>query len=145
MDASGNLFIADTLNNRVRMVSPAGMIYTVAGGCETTDFGVNGVPATSARLNAPTGVAVDASGNLFIADTGDNRICKISPAGRNGYLSGIITLYAGGGTADFGVNGIPATSARLNAPRASRWTPPATSSSPIPAATGSARSAATAA
>ena len=115
VDASGNLFIADTSNNRVRMVSPAGIIYTIAGG-ETADFGVNGVPATSARLNAPTGVAVDASGNLFIADTGNNRICEVSPDGRNGYLSGIITLFAGGGTADFGVNGIPATSARLNAP-----------------------------
>ena len=115
VDASGNLFIADTLKNRVRMVH-AGMIYTVAGGGETTDFGVNGVPATSARLNEPTGVAVDASGNLFIADTGNNRICEVSPDGRNGYLSGIITLFAGGGTADFGVNGIPATSARLNAP-----------------------------
>ena len=114
VDASGNLFIADTSNNRVRMVSPAGIIYTIAGG-GTADFGVNGVPATSARLNAPTGVVVDASGNLFIADTGDNRICKISPAGSNGYLSGIITLYAGGGTEDFG-GGVPATSARLNAP-----------------------------
>ena len=70
MDASGNLYIADTGNNRIRKVSPNGIITTVAG---------NGTPAI---LNAPTGIAVSASGNLYIADTRNNRILVVDPSGR---------------------------------------------------------------
>ena len=72
MDASGDLFIADTGNNRIREVSPDGDDY--ARGIIDTVVG-NGTPAI---LNAPTGVAVSASGNLYIADTG-NRSADSSP------------------------------------------------------------------
>ena len=88
VDASGNLFIADTNNDRIREVSPDGNIVTIAG---DAGFSGDGGPASIAQLNQPEGVAVDASGNLYIADTGNNRIRKISP-------NGIITTVAGNGT-----------------------------------------------
>jgi sugar lactone lactonase YvrE len=84
VDGAGNLVIADTRNNRVRVVAAsagtfygqamaAGDIYTVAGTGEHGDSGNRG-PATAARLTGPAGVAVDAAGNLVIADTGNSRI-----------------------------------------------------------------------
>src|SRR5208283_1475129 len=90
VDASGNLYIADTDNNRIRKISPNGIITTVAG-TGIAGFSGDGGPASQAQLNHPEGVAVDASGNLYIADTGNNRIRKISP-------NGIITTVAGNGT-----------------------------------------------
>jgi sugar lactone lactonase YvrE len=97
VDTSRNLFIADTPNNRIRKVSPSGIITTVAGngpscaysGSCVGAYQGDGGPATSATLFLPSGVAVDASGNLFIADVYDNRIRKVS--------SGIITAVAGSG------------------------------------------------
>ena len=72
VDGSGNVFIADSCNNRVReVVKATGIIITVAG-TGTTGYSGDGGPATAAQLNDPTGVAVDSSGNLFIADTGNN-------------------------------------------------------------------------
>jgi uncharacterized protein (TIGR03437 family) len=77
VDASGNLFFADSYNNRVRKVSPSGIITTVAGnGNSSTQLSGIGGPATSAALGGPTGVAVDASGNLFIAVGG--HVLKVS-------------------------------------------------------------------
>ena len=76
VDASGNLYIADTDNNRIRKISPDGDDY--ARGIIVTIVG-NGTPAI---LNAPTGIAVSASGNLYIADTGNNRILVVDPSGR---------------------------------------------------------------
>ena len=91
VDASGNLFIADTVNNVVREVSVAtGIISTVAGGV-TQGFGGDGGKATSAYLYNPTGLFIDASGNLFIADRGNNRIRKVT-------TDGIIRTVAGNGT-----------------------------------------------
>ena len=90
VDASGNLFIADSGNNRIRKVSASGIITTVAGD-GTTAFSGDGGPATSASLYLNVGgVAVDASGNLFIADCVNNRIRKVS-------ANGIITTVAGDG------------------------------------------------
>src|ERR1019366_754381 len=107
VDASGNLFIADTYNNLVREVSASGMITTVAGGGSPAGGLGDGGPATSASLNQPFGIAVDASGNLFIADTNNFLVRKVS-------ASGTITTVAGGGRPADGVgDGGPATLAAL--------------------------------
>jgi sugar lactone lactonase YvrE len=93
-DAAGNLFIADWGNSRVRKVSPDGIITTVAGAggcCGSFD---DGIPATRAQLGGPVGLALDTSGNLFIADYSHNRIRKVSP-------DGIITTVADPGVQEF--------------------------------------------
>jgi len=77
VDAAGNLFIADTSNNRVRKVTPSGVISTVAGN-GTRGFSGDGGPATSAQLNSLSGVAVDTAGNVFIADTQNDRIRMVT-------------------------------------------------------------------
>jgi uncharacterized protein (TIGR03437 family) len=88
VDASGNLFIADTANGRIRKVSPSGVITTVAGnGC--CGYSGDGQPATSAALDQPQGVAVDSSGNIYIADTGNSVIRMVTAS------TGIITTIAG--------------------------------------------------
>ena len=77
MDARGNLFIADTLNSRIRMIAAGtGIITTVGGPGRWGSYGDNG-PATAAFLVIPTGLTVDAAGNIFIADTGNYRIRAI--------------------------------------------------------------------
>ena len=107
VDASGNLFIGDVTNNRIRKVSTSGIITTVAGN-GTLGYSGDGGSATSAALAYPSGVAVDASGNLFIAD--NNRIRKVS-------TSGVITTVAGNGTRGYSGDGGSADSAELNSPR----------------------------
>ncbi|MFZ0962437.1 MAG: choice-of-anchor D domain-containing protein [Terriglobia bacterium] len=107
-DAQGNLFIADTNNNRIRRVDAVtGIITTVAGGGQYNNLG-DGGPATSAFLGGPYSVALDAQGNLFIGDPGDNRVRRVDA------LTGIMTTVAGNGTAGFSGDGGPATSASLN-------------------------------
>ncbi len=103
LDASGNLYIADTRNNRIRKVS-GGEITTVAGN-GTAGYNGDNIPATSAELNQPVGVAVDASGNLYIADSYNNRIRKVS--------GGTITTVAGTGTALYNGDNILATLANI--------------------------------
>ena len=118
LDAQGNLFIVDAGNQRVRRVDAAtGIITTVAGsgvpnaaGQVAGGFSGDGGPATSAQLAEPWGVALDAHGNLFIADTGNHRIRRVDAA------SGIITTVAGNGTQTFSGDGGPATSAGLVEP-----------------------------
>ena len=147
VDASGNVYISDTENDRVRKITPAGIITTFASaggpkglvfdgsgnlyvaaasdgrvykidpsGNRTTitgngyyEFGGDGGPATAAALYAPTAVAIDAAGKIFIADAANNRIRMINTAG-------IITTIAGNGTAGFSGDGGPAVSAELNNP-----------------------------
>lgn len=95
VDKSGNLFIADTYNGCIRKVDAAGIISTVAGLCSypwVDGFEGDGGPATSAKLARPFGVAVDDAGNLYIADTYNNRVRKVS-------TDGIITTIAGNGAA----------------------------------------------
>jgi uncharacterized protein (TIGR03437 family) len=102
VDASGNLFIADTGNNRIRKVSASGIITTVAGNGITdpvtgrSSFSGDGGPAISATLNNPDGVVVDAAGNIFIADTGNNRIREVSapPAAPSVTSGGIVPVYS---------------------------------------------------
>lgn len=79
-DSSGNLYIADRDNNRIRRVSTDGTITTVAGTGASGNAGDGGL-ATDAQLNAPSSVSVDAAGNLYIADTGNQRIRKVTPDG----------------------------------------------------------------
>ena len=89
-DSAGNLFIADRLNHRIRKVDTSGNITTVAGN-GTAGFSGDGGAATSAQLFQPNGLTFDSSGNLFIADTLNNRIRKVD-------TSGNITTVAGTGT-----------------------------------------------
>jgi len=89
MDASGNLYIADQANQRIRKVTPDGIIHTVAGNGQPGFSGDGGL-AAGAQLNWPTGLAVDAAGNLYVADTINFRVRKITPDGH-------ITTVAGGG------------------------------------------------
>ena len=110
VDSAGNLYIADTGNSRIRKVSN-GVITTVAGNGTHGFSGDNG-PATSAQLYNPDGVAVDPAGNLYIADTLDNRIRKVS--------NGVITTVAGNGTYGFSGDNGPATSAQLSRPHRRR-------------------------
>jgi trimeric autotransporter adhesin len=76
VDSSGNLYIADTQNNRIRKITPSGLITTVAGD-GNEGYGGDGGFARSAQLRWPKGIAVDRAGNLYIADTGNNRIRKV--------------------------------------------------------------------
>jgi len=108
VDSSGNLYVADTGNRRIRRVSAAGIVTTVAGN-GTAGFSGDGGPAVSASLSLPQGVAVDGAGNLYIADTNNNRIRKVSS-------SGIITTIAGNGNTGYGGDGAPAVNALLNGP-----------------------------
>lgn len=109
LDAAGNLFIADLGNNRIRKVSTQGTISTVAGSSSIYGYSGDGGPATAARLSLPSGVAVDAHANLYIADTGNDRIRRVD--GR-----GVITTVAGNGHRGFAGDGGPATAAELNGP-----------------------------
>ena len=138
VDAAGNLFIADTNNYRIRRVSTSGIITTIAGNGVNGYLG-DGGPAVSAQLSNPTGVAVDGAGNVFFSDTTynlfpatNNRIRMISP-------NGIITTVAGNGSPGASGDGGPATLPNSPARRAWQSTPRATSSSPIPRTTASAR------
>jgi uncharacterized protein (TIGR03437 family) len=113
LDSQGNIYIADTGNHCVRMISASGaIITTIAGTGGTTGYSGDKGAATSATLRYPTGLAFDSTGNLYIADTGNNVIRKIT--------SGTITTVAGdngqsaGDAGDFGA----ATSAILNGPTA---------------------------
>jgi uncharacterized protein (TIGR03437 family) len=109
LDAAGNLYIADTANHRIRKVTPSGIITTIAGSGTSPGFAGDNGPATSALLNNPKGVAVDASGNVFIADTFNQRIRVVSTAG-------IITTIAGNGFSGYLGDGGPAITAQLQFP-----------------------------
>ena len=107
VDGAGNVYIADTANNRVRRVTRGGTITTYAGSGNA--LGDNG-PATSAALRSPTGLALDGQGNLYIAEYNGARVRKVSPAGT-------ISTVAGTGSPGRTGDGGPATSARLYLPR----------------------------
>ena len=108
IDAAGNLYIADFQNHRIRKVNPSGIISTVAGN-GTSGFSGDGDIATKAQFFYPADVAVDASGNLFIADENNARVRKVNK-------NGIISTVAGNGVSGYGGDGGPATSAALSIP-----------------------------
>jgi len=112
IDSAGNLYIADSVNNRVRVVFPNGTINTLAGNGTVGypgSFGDSG-PANQAQLQLPTGIAVDSKGNVYIADTGDNLIRKVTPDGN-------IHSIAGDGYANFYGDAAAATSSEVNHPQ----------------------------
>jgi len=115
MDAAGNLYVADTHNGRVRRVSAAtGVIRTITGtdvmGGNVQIFGGDNGAATAAGLALPRGLAMDAAGNLYFADSANHRIRRISP-------SGVITTVAGQGTEAFAGDNAAAAAASLDSPQ----------------------------
>ncbi len=107
LDGAGNLYIADTGNSRVREVS-GGTITTVAGN-GTAGYSGDGSAATSAQLYAPVGLAFDAKGSLYIADTDNSAVRKVT--------SGVISTVAGNGRQGYAGDGGPASKAQLNYPQ----------------------------
>jgi len=111
VDADGNVYIADSLNNRVRRIDKAtGNIATVAGNGKAAYSG-DGGPATAASLRVPRGMAKDAAGNLYIADDDNHAVRRVDQA------TGRITTIAGTGAAGSSGDGGPATAAKLNNPQ----------------------------
>jgi sugar lactone lactonase YvrE len=106
VDTSGNIYIAETGTHRIRKVS-GGTITTVAGN-GTQGYSGDGSTATNARLNGPLGLTVTASGDLYIADTGNSVVRKVS--------NGVITTVAGNGAQGYSGDNGPATGARLKFP-----------------------------
>ncbi len=110
MDSAGNLYICDTLNHRVRKANFSTNVTSTVAGNGNASFSGDGGKAIFAALSSPRGVAVDAAGNVYISDSDNNRIRKVTPAG-------IITTIAGNGTPGFSGDGGAATDAQLNRPR----------------------------
>jgi len=108
VDAAGNIYFADSQNNRVRRITPAGMVETIAGTGER-GFSGDGGPAAQATLNAPMGLTLGPGGTVYIADSGNNRIRAI--------LDGTIATIAGNGNAGLFGDGGPALKAALHAPQ----------------------------
>lgn len=108
-DASGNIYVSDSFNNRIRKIAPDGTVTTIAGngtaGLYDTDTG-----ALNAEFYGPQGLAVDTKGNIFVADFGNNVIREITAAG-------VVTTVAGNGTAGY-VDGAALTAAEFNSPSA---------------------------
>ncbi len=107
-DGAGNLFIADSANNRIRKVTPAGIITTVAGNGIAGNTG-DGGQATSARLRTPYDMTLAPDGTMYIADRGNHKIRRVTPAG-------IISTFAGTGSGGYTGDDVAATSTRLNTP-----------------------------
>lgn len=112
VDQSGNVYICDRDNHRVRKVDRRGIITTFAGNGSVASTGESGDggPATAASLNRPVGLAIDRAGNLYIAERDAHRIRKVTP-------TGTITTLAGTGVTGFGGDGEAAAKASLNMPR----------------------------
>jgi DNA-binding CsgD family transcriptional regulator/sugar lactone lactonase YvrE len=108
-DRTGDLYIADAGHNRIRRIDNRGIIHTVAGSGKYYGDAGDGGPAPHARLSFPYGVAVGRDGTVYIADTGNNRLRKVT-------VSGVIEAFAGTGDAGFGGDGGSAIGAELRGP-----------------------------
>lgn len=112
-DDAGNLFMADSVNNRVRMIDTDGVITTVAGsgftGLDNGGYTGDGGPATLAELEFPVGIALDGLGRLYIADKGNDVIRRVDS-------DGVTSTIAGTGHGSFSGDGGPATEAELHSP-----------------------------
>ena len=108
-DNSGNLYVADDGNCVVHKITSTGAVSIVAGVVGNCGYNGDGIPATTALLNGPYGVAIDARGNLYLGDYGNNRVRKVN-------TSGIITTIAGNGNCGFSGDGGTATLAMLCSP-----------------------------
>ena len=111
VDGSGQMYIAEQDGHRIRKVNPTSGEITTVAGTGTAGFSGDGGPATSAKLDHPVHIAFDSAGNLYIADSGNNRIRKVAAG------SGVITTVAGNGTPGATGDGGPATAAQLNQPK----------------------------
>jgi trimeric autotransporter adhesin len=109
VDAAGNLYISDSQANRIRRVTPDGIINNFAGGGSPADNLGDGGKATDAALNGPRGIIADAAGNVIVADVKNHRVRRIA-------ADGTITTIAGNGQAGFSGDGGKATDAQLNNP-----------------------------
>jgi uncharacterized protein (TIGR03437 family) len=109
VDSAGNLYIAEYSGNVVRKVSAATGVITAVAGNGSVGYSGDGGPATSAQLNGPSGLALDAAGDLYVADAGNHRVRRIGP-------DGTITTVAGDGTAGTSGDGGPAVNAELVLP-----------------------------
>jgi trimeric autotransporter adhesin len=108
LDAAGSVIFSDFLDNRIRRVDENGVITTI-GGTGSAGFSGDGGPATAAKLDFPTGLAIDGKGDLYLSDANNNCVRRID-------LAGVITTVAGIGEAGLGGDGGPAKAAELNAP-----------------------------
>ncbi len=107
LDSAGNIYAAEFGRNRVSKISPAGAVSTIAGN-GVAGYGGDGGPAASAMLSTPQGVAVDTAGNVYIADTGNNRVRVVS--------GGIIGTFAGNGIGGYDRDGVAATATPVGNP-----------------------------
>ena len=110
VDSAGDLFIADTNNNRIREVNASTGVITTIAGNGTAGYSGDYSVATAAELDLPGGIALDASGNLYFADTDNNRVREVD------HTTGVITTIAGNGTAGYSGDYGVATAAELNEP-----------------------------
>ena len=110
LDAAGDLYISDYANHRIRRIDAVTGIITTVAGTGTNGYNGDGILATTASLNDPSGLALDSAGNLYIGDAGNQRVRRIDAT------TGLISTVAGGGTANPGDSGL-ATAAELFEPQ----------------------------